>query len=111
MHGAEFRSYVAPSRGSAQLCAWRVLIEPGSIGTAHEISDEEVFLVLQGSPQITLDESKELLSPGAVALARAGSTVKLDNLSEEPAELWITTVAGLTATTPDGATIVPPWTK
>lgn len=111
MHGAEFRSYIAPSRGSAQLCAWRILVEPGTTGVEHEISDEEVFLVLKGSPVVTLNGTGELMSSGAVALASAGSTVKLDNPSAEPAELWVTTVVGLTATTPDGAVIVPPWTQ
>jgi quercetin dioxygenase-like cupin family protein len=111
MHGAEFHSYVAPSRGSAQLCAWRVDVEPGTAGVEHEVSDEEVFLVLAGSPVLTLDGTSRRMSSGSVALAKAGSTVKLDNLSNEPAELWVTTVAGLTATTADGSVIAPPWAE
>jgi len=27
-HGSRFRSYVAPSRGSEQLCAWQLTVPP-----------------------------------------------------------------------------------
>ena len=31
-HGSRFHSYVAPSRGSDQLCAWRLEVPPGLEG-------------------------------------------------------------------------------
>jgi quercetin dioxygenase-like cupin family protein len=110
MHQAEFRSYVAPARGSAKICGWRVVIEPGTVGLEHRVSHEEVFLALTGEPVLTLDGARAELAAGSVALAHAGSLVKLDNPSGEVAELWVTTTTGLTATTGDGAEIVPPWT-
>ena len=109
MHGATFTSYVAPSRGSQELCAWKVRVERGVQGQPHEISREEVFLVLKGTPTLTVDGRGGRLLAGDVVLAKAGSTVRLDNEGATEAEIWVATSVGLTALMPDGASIVPPW--
>jgi len=111
MHGAVFRSYVAPSRGSHELCAWQVAVDPGVRGQGHEISHEEVFLVLAGTPTLTVDDRTSSLGAGDVVLAPAGSTVRLDNDAAETAELWVTTSVGLTARLADGQEVAPPWTR
>lgn len=111
MHGARFDSVVAPSAGSAELCAWRTTVAPGTSGQAHTIDHEEVFLVLTGTPTITLDGTSTPLAPGSVVFAPAGSSVRLDNDAAGEAQLWVTTVVGLTASTPGGDRIVPPWTR
>lgn len=109
--GARFHSYVAPARGSVQLCAWRVELDAGTTGAAHMVSHEEVFLVLSGTPTLTVEDERQRLEPGAVALAPAGSTVCLDNEADTAASLWVTTSVGLTATMPSGQRVVPPWTR
>ena len=111
MHGSQFSSYVAPSLGSSQLCAWRVEVAPSTTGAAHTVSHEEVFLALTGSPIITLDGHPQPLSPGDVVFIPAGTTLRLDNPSDQAATLWVTTPVGLTARTPEGQTITPPWTQ
>ena len=110
MHGSRFHSFVSPSRGSSQLCAWRVDVAGGSTGAEHTVSHEEVFLVLSGRASLTLDGERHDLVAGMVAVAPAGSSVRLDNGTREAASLWVTTSAGLTARTPSGDEIVPPWT-
>jgi quercetin dioxygenase-like cupin family protein len=111
MHGAVFHSYVAPSRGSHELCAWKVSVDPGVRGQGHEITREEVFLALTGAPSLTVDDRTTTLAPGDVVLAPAGSTVRLDNDGQEAADLWVTTSVGLTARLADGQEIAPPWTR
>ena len=54
-HGSVFRSYVAPSRGSDQLCAWRLEVPPGQEGVAHRPTRDEVLLILQGDLHLGLD--------------------------------------------------------
>jgi|UPI0006D26B21 quercetin dioxygenase-like cupin family protein len=110
MHGAQFQSYVAPAHGSRQLCAWRTELEPGNIGAPHTVSHEEVFLVLHGSPVITLDDTPVHLAVGDVVLVPESATVQLDNPGDSAATLWVTTSVGLTAITSDGESITPPWT-
>lgn len=109
MHGAIFTSYVAPSRGSNELCAWKVRVEPGTRGQGHRINHEEVFLVLTGTPTLTVDGQGDRLQAGDVVLARVGSTVQLDNDGDASAELWVTTSVGLRATMANGTEVVPPW--
>ena len=111
MHSAQFHSYVAPSRGSRQLCAWRTELEPGNTGAPHTVSHEEIFLVLHGSPAITLEGKRIQLSVGDVVLVPESATVQLDNPGGSAASLWVTTSVGMTATTADGGTITPPWTR
>ncbi|NJP47470.1 cupin domain-containing protein [Actinacidiphila epipremni] len=109
LHGVRFVSYAASARGSEELCAWRGELPPGSGGPAHTISREEVFLVLSGELDLTIDGTTRRLSPGDAAVAPAGATLAVANSSQEPAAMWVTTSVGLSATLPDGSRISPPW--
>lgn len=110
LHGVRFESLVAPSSGSTELCAWRTTVAAGTHGQPHTIDHEEVLLVLAGTPTVTLDGTPTCLAPGSVIFAPAGIDIRLDNDSDEQAQLWVTTVVGLTASTRSGDRIVPPWT-
>jgi quercetin dioxygenase-like cupin family protein len=64
-HGlTRFTSVATPSLGTAETSVWRVEIDPGAPVTPHSLTREEVFLVLDGSAQVTLD--------GVVGVAQAG---------------------------------------
>lgn len=109
MHGVRFVSYANPALGSTELCAWRGEVPAGSVGVAHTISREEVFLVLSGSLEITIDGTGRPLAAGDAAVAPAGSRITVSNRTQEPALMWVTTSRGLTATLGDGSRISPPW--
>ncbi|MEW1865585.1 cupin domain-containing protein [Streptomyces sp. NPDC088194] len=109
LHGARFVSYVSPARGSKELCAWRCELPAASSAPAHRISREEVFLVLSGSLQLTIDGETRTLTAGDAAVAPPGSSLGIANPAEEPAALWVTTSIGLQASLADGSRISPPW--
>ncbi len=111
LHGARFLSYAAPSRGSAELCAWRVELPAGATGVSHRISREEIFCVLSGALRVSLDGETSSVSAGDVVVFRAGTTVAVDNPGDSIATGWMTTSVGLEATLDDGSRIVPPWTR
>ena len=111
MHGARFVSYAAPSRGSAELCAWRVELPAGSVGVVHTITREEIFCVLSGTLRVTLDGAPSVVASGDVVVLGAGSTVSLDNPGDSVATGWVTTSVGLQAELGDGTRITPPWTQ
>ena len=111
MHGARFVSYAAPSRGSAELCAWRVELPAGSVGVVHTITREEIFCVLSGTLRVTLDGAPAVVTSGDVIVLGAGSTVSLDNPGDSVATGWVTTSVGLQAELGDGTRITPPWTQ
>ena len=69
-HGSRFSSYVAPSRGSSELCAWRLDVPADLDGVAHRPNREEILLVLDGELRITLDGVHTELHRGDVALVR-----------------------------------------
>jgi quercetin dioxygenase-like cupin family protein len=109
-HGSCFHSYVAPSRGSDQLCAWRLEVPPGLEGVAHRPNREEVLLVLAGDLCLTLDGVRSTLHEGDVALVVADSELQVD-AGAAGASVWVTTTSGFEAVTSDGTRITPPWAQ
>ena len=111
LHGAAFHSFVAPSSGSGELCAWRLEVAPGTPGVPHRVNREEVLLVLTGELTATVDGVGTQVRPGDVVFVPAGATFGLDNASGAPATAWVTTTVGLEATLADGSSISPPWVR
>jgi quercetin dioxygenase-like cupin family protein len=107
-HGSRFLSYVSPSRGSRELCAWQLSVPAGLRGVAHRPTREEVLLVLDGELQVTLDGESAALHRGEAVLVPAGSELRVD-AGPEGASAWVTTTPGLEAVTADGGRIRPPW--
>jgi quercetin dioxygenase-like cupin family protein len=107
-HGSQFLSYASPSRGSTELCAWRLTVPGGLRGVAHRPSRDEVLLVLKGELQVTLDGDYTALHEGDVVLVQAGSELRVD-AGPDGATAWVTTTPGLEAVTADGTRISPPW--
>jgi quercetin dioxygenase-like cupin family protein len=108
VHGSTFSSFVAPSRGSAQLCAWRLTVPAGLHGVAHRPTREEVLLLLEGELTVTLDGIATVLAAGDVILVPANSEVRVD-AGTAGAAAWVTTTPGLEAVMTDGSRIAPPW--
>jgi quercetin dioxygenase-like cupin family protein len=107
-HGSRFLSYVAPSRCSAQLCAWRLEVPPGLRGVPHRPTREEVLLVLTGALTATVDGDRTALGPGDVLVVPAGAEFAVD-AGPEGCTAWVTTSPGLEAVLPDGSRLAPPW--
>jgi quercetin dioxygenase-like cupin family protein len=108
-HGVRFSSYVRPSRGSDQLCAWRVDVPAGPGGTPHRPSREEVICCVDGELTIAMDAAVHRLRPGDAAYVPADSEVRLDG-GPAGGAAWVTSLAGLEATMSDGSRFRPPWT-
>jgi len=111
LHGAAFHSYVAPARGSRELCAWRLEVAAGTAGVEHRVSREEVLLLVSGELTVTVDGVPGEMGAGDVAFVPAGALFRVDNTSAGPASAWVTTSAGLQATLPDGSRISPQWAR
>lgn len=107
-HGSVFLSYVAPSRGSRELCAWQLDVPADLQGVAHRPSREEVMLLLDGALSVTIDGVATQLRPGDVALVPANSELRVDS-GPAGASAWVTTTPGLEAVTGDGTRLAPPW--
>ncbi len=107
-HGSRFLSYVSPSKGSTQLCAWQLTVPADLRGVAHRPTREEVLLVLTGELEVTLDDRQSTLHPGDAVLVPADGELRVD-AGPHGATAWVTTTPGLQAVTADGTRITPPW--
>jgi quercetin dioxygenase-like cupin family protein len=108
-HGVRFTSFVRPSLGSDQLCAWRAEVPAGLRGAPHRPSREEVIYCLSGEFTLALDGAERTLRPGDAAYVPAGSEIRLDG-GPAGGTAWTTTLTGLEATMSDGTRLRPPWT-
>ncbi|MFJ8947500.1 cupin domain-containing protein [Streptomyces sp. NPDC102395] len=109
IHGARFVSYATPLTGSRELAAWRGEIPPGTKAPAHTVSREEVFHLLVGELDVTLDGRTERITAGDTLIVNAGSSLRVENPTGHTALTWVTTGLGLEAVLADGSRIVPPW--
>jgi uncharacterized RmlC-like cupin family protein len=109
--GLEFASFAAPSRGSAELCAWRLTVAPGTAADApHTLDHDEVFLVVSGAVRLAPDGDP--VAAGDAAVVPAGEAIQLSNASDGPAEVIVAIRAGFTAKMADGTSIgTPPWAQ
>jgi mannose-6-phosphate isomerase-like protein (cupin superfamily) len=111
MHGTSFTSYASPTRGSRELCAWRIEIPGGTEGVPHHVSREEVLYILGGTLRVTVDGEIADAAPGDVVLVPAGAKFGVSNRADGPATAWVTTTVGFAGVLPDGSWFSPPWTR
>ncbi|MFI7065612.1 cupin domain-containing protein [Kribbella sp. NPDC050124] len=110
MPGVRFTVLAAPSLGSAGLCTWKLTVDPGAGGDQpHTVDRDEVFMVLNGTVQVTPDGEK--LGPGDAVVVTAGEPIRLTNLGSGTAELHVAITSGFTGTMADGTTVQPPWAQ
>jgi mannose-6-phosphate isomerase-like protein (cupin superfamily) len=107
--GLEFTGLASPSRGSADICTWRLTLEPGLTSPeAHTLDRDEVFMVTRGAIRIAPDA--EPVSAGDVTVVAAGTPIQVANVGEGDAEVVVAIAAGFTACAADGSVIgTPPW--
>ncbi|MEV0296800.1 cupin domain-containing protein [Nocardia sp. NPDC050710] len=106
--GVEFSAIASPSRGSSQVCTWRLTVAPNRASDAPHILDrDEIFMVIAGR----LEVSGELLEAGDALVVPAGSPITVANPDAEPAVAHIAIAAGFEATLADGSKLSPPWAQ
>ncbi len=109
LNGIEFTGLAAPSRGSADVCAWRITVAAGVYSPSwHTLDRDEIFLVTSGAIQIAPDAP--VVSAGDAVVVPAGTPIQLVNPKDEPAGAYVVIPAGFTATMADGTPVgTPPW--
>jgi mannose-6-phosphate isomerase-like protein (cupin superfamily) len=107
--GISFTALAAPSRGSAQVCAWLLTVDPTfDPGESQTLDRDEVFVVVDGS--IQWGDGGEIVEKGDAVVAVAGEHIRFTNPGEVPALVYVAIQAGFNAVTSDGTTIgTPPW--
>lgn len=108
---ARFTSLATPSRGSSDTAVWMVEIDPGTPANPHQLTREEVFVVIEGEATVTIDGADSTARAGDAIVVPAGLDFGIANGTSEPLRLVCCFPVGGQARTPDGATFTPPWAE
>ena len=109
--GVRFTALAAPSRGSAEICAWQLTVAPGlDSPEPHTLDHDEVFVVTTG--EIRLAPGGETAGPGDALVVPAGEPIQLANPGSGPAQVLVAIRAGFSAKGADGSDLgTPPWAR
>jgi mannose-6-phosphate isomerase-like protein (cupin superfamily) len=108
--GVEFAGLASPSRGSRDICTWRLTVQPDrDEDKPHTVSEDEIVMVISGPVRAT--PGGDELGPGDAVVIPAGDPILLVNTGTEPAELYVAIRAGFTGLMADGTKVSPPWAQ
>jgi mannose-6-phosphate isomerase-like protein (cupin superfamily) len=111
LRGARFTSLATPSRGSTDTSVWSVEIDPGAPGTPHQLTREEVFVVLDGRADVRIGDEVSTAAPGDAIVVPAGVPFALAAAGEQPLRALCVLPVGGQAHLADGVPFVPPWAR
>lgn len=108
--GIEFTGLAAPSRGATESAVWIIRIAPGTPGTAHQLTREEVLVVLEGRARATINGTDYELGAGDGFIVPPHTDFALANpFAESFRAVAVLPVGG--AGVVGGDTFVPPWAR
>jgi len=106
--GTNVIGLASPSRGSAELSAWRLRLEPGTASPAHSLDREEVFVILDGRLRLTCDGVVEEAQAGGALIAPVGAEFTISNPGPGPVDAVACAPSAIRATVGDQS-FAPPW--
>lgn len=110
--GFEFRGLTAPSRGAQELCTWHLYVAPHTLGEAHSLDREEVFVVVEGQLDVRIDGVPATLIVGDAIAVPVGGRLEVGNATNDTAHAVVCIGAGFQAVMADGRPIgTPPWAQ
>ncbi len=105
------RSPDACTRGARDTSVWQVEIAAGTPATPHSLTREEVFVVLDGSASVSIDDSPDRAVAGDAIVVPVGARFELANAGDEPLRLLCCMPVGGQTRLDDGTTFTPPWAE
>lgn len=111
MHGATFTSLASPTRGSHDNSVWQVAIAPSTPPTTHQVTREEIFVVLSGRGRVMLGDELVSVAGGDVIVVPPDTDFALEALGTEPLRAMVCFPVGGQARLHDGTTFTPPWAQ
>lgn len=106
-----FTTLAAPSKGSIEASVWRVEIAAGTPPTPHEVTREEIFVVVSGTASVTLKDATAQVEPGGAIVVPPDTTFSLTAAGPDSLVALCYFPVGGQARTPDGASFTPPWAQ
>ncbi|MBA2308748.1 MAG: cupin domain-containing protein [Pseudonocardiales bacterium] len=107
--GARFTSLATPSRGSTDTSVWLVEIAPGTPATPHELTREEVFVVLSGRAAVRLGGQRYEAEQGDAIVVPAATAFELAPAGDTALTALCCLPVGGRARVGDDEPFTPPW--
>jgi mannose-6-phosphate isomerase-like protein (cupin superfamily) len=107
--GTRFTSLATPSRGSTETSVWLVEIDAGTKATPHELSREEVFVVLEGAADVLIGDERSHAARGDAIVVPPGVPFELQPAAGSALRALCCLPVGGRATLADGSSFAPPW--
>jgi len=109
--GTHVTGYASPSRGSASVSVWRLVLEPGASSPVHQLTQDEAFLALSGAATVELAGEEFRLEAGDGLSVPPGTSFRIRNPGPDPFEAVACMATGGRAQVGDGEPFVPPWAR
>ena len=107
--GVTFTGLASPSRGATETAVWQLAIAPGTPGTTHRLTREEIIVALSGSASATIDSQTHKLQPGDAIIIPAGVEFSLGNPHDTPFHAIAVLPVGGQAQIGTDPAFTPPW--
>jgi quercetin dioxygenase-like cupin family protein len=104
---AVMRTLAAPSLGAVDLAVWEVVMSAGAAGPEHVADREQVWTVLTGMLQVSVDGGVHHVAEGDALRIAAGAARRIS--APAGARALVASPAGVSVTTPEGGTRPLPW--
>ena len=110
MNGAAFSALVSPRRGSTEASVWHVEIAPGTPAAPHELTREEIIVVLSGTAEVRLGGERGVARPGDAVVVPPDTPFEMHPAGDEPLRAIAYLPVGGQARL-GGETFTPPWAE
>jgi mannose-6-phosphate isomerase-like protein (cupin superfamily) len=104
-----FTALATPSRGTKQTTLWKIDVPVGAPPTPHALSNEELFIVTQGSALVRIGDIDTVAKVGDCIVIPAETVFELTNAGNIALSLLSCMPAG-TEVIMGEVRFVPPWT-
>ena len=109
--GIRFTSLATPSRGSLRTSVWTIEVPVGETPTPHRLTDEEIFVVLEGEAAVELDGVGSTALAGDAIVVPPGVSFSLGNSGSATLRLVCCLPVGGQAVVAGGEPFTPPWAR
>lgn len=106
-----FTALATPSRGSSETSIWRVEIAPGTPATPHQLTREELFVVLEGEAQVRIGDATQTARAGDAIAVPPHQAFEIAPSSPQTLRMLCCMPAGGQAIIDHGEPFTPPWAE
>ncbi|MFI6321679.1 cupin domain-containing protein [Nonomuraea sp. NPDC050556] len=99
----------APSRGADETSMWRFALHPGAPATPHQVTREEIFVVVTGRGVAELEGETHELEAGDTLIVPPHTPFSLSNPYDEKLKVVAILPVGAQAIMPGMDPFTPPW--